>query len=58
MEINTTALVSTPAAHAVARASQRYVYGDFRLVELAGRRNAQESTAQLAAEIVLRTSTW
>ncbi|MDT5012341.1 MAG: hypothetical protein QOH57_3958 [Mycobacterium sp.] len=58
VEINTTALVSTPAARAVARASQRFVYGDFRLVELLGRRNAQESTAQLAAEIVLRTSTW
>ena len=56
--MNTTALVSTPAARAVARASQRYVYGDFRLVELLGRRNAQESTAQLAAEIVMRTSTW
>ena len=40
------------------RASQRFVYGDFRLVELLARRNAQESTAQLAAEIVLRTSTW
>jgi pimeloyl-ACP methyl ester carboxylesterase len=58
VEMNTTALVSTPAARAVARASQRYVYGDFRLVELLARRNAQESTAQLAAEIVLRTSTW
>jgi pimeloyl-ACP methyl ester carboxylesterase len=58
VEMNTTALVSTPAARAVAIASQRYVYGDFRLVELLGRRNAQESTAQLAAEIVLRSSTW
>jgi pimeloyl-ACP methyl ester carboxylesterase len=58
VEMNTTALVSTPAARAVARASQRYVYGDFRLVELLGRRNAAESTAQLAGEIVLRTSTW
>jgi pimeloyl-ACP methyl ester carboxylesterase len=58
VEINTTALVSTPAARAVARASQRYVYGDYRLVEMLGRRNAHESTAQLAAEIVLRTSTW
>ena len=58
VEINTTALVSTPAARAVAKASQRYVYGDFRLVDLLGRRNAQESTAQLAAEIVMRTSTW
>src|SRR6185312_6423664 len=58
VEMNTTALVSTPAARAVAKASQRYVYGDFRLVDLLGRRNAQESTAQLAAEIVMRTSTW
>ena len=58
VEVNTTALVSTPSARNVAKASQRYVYGDFRLVELLGRRNAHESTAQLAAEIVLRTSTW
>ncbi|ABK75569.1 alpha/beta fold hydrolase [Mycolicibacterium smegmatis] len=58
VEMNTTALVSTPAARAVAKASQRYVYGDFRLVEMLGRRNAQDTTAQLAAEIVLRTSTW
>jgi hypothetical protein len=58
VEINTTALVSSPAAHSVAQASQRYVYGDYRVVELLGRRNAHESTAQLAAEIVLRTSTW
>ncbi|MGV0742196.1 alpha/beta fold hydrolase [Mycolicibacterium sp. XJ870] len=58
VEMNTTALVSNPAARAVAKASQRYVYGDFRLVEMLGRRNAQESTAQLAAEIVLRTSNW
>ena len=58
VEINTTALVSTPAAQAVARASQRVVYGDYRVVELLARRNAHESTAQLAAEIVLRTSTW
>lgn len=58
VEINTTVLVSSPAAEQVARASQRYVYGDFRLVELAGRRSAQEATAQLAAEIVMRASTW
>ena len=58
VEINTTALVSTTAAQAVAQASQRYVYGDYRVVELLARRNAHESTAQLAAEIVLRTSTW
>jgi pimeloyl-ACP methyl ester carboxylesterase len=58
VEMNTTALVSTPAAQAMARASQRFVYGDYRVVELLGRRHAKESTAQLAAEIVLRTSTW
>lgn len=58
VEMNTTALVSNPAARAVAKASQRYVYGDFRLVEMLGRRSAQDSTAQLAAEIVLRTSSW
>jgi pimeloyl-ACP methyl ester carboxylesterase len=58
VEINTTALVSSSAAHSVAQASQRFVYGDYRVVELLGRRNAHESTAQLAAEIVLRTSTW
>src|ERR1700744_2870050 len=58
VEINTTALVGNSPAHDVARASQRFVYGDYRVVELLGRRNAQESTAQLAAEIVLRTSTW
>jgi pimeloyl-ACP methyl ester carboxylesterase len=58
VEINTTALVSSPAAAAVARASQRFVYGDFRMAELIGRRNAQESSAQLAAEVVMRASTW
>jgi pimeloyl-ACP methyl ester carboxylesterase len=58
VEMNTTALVSTPAAYAVARASQRFVYGDYRVVELLGRRYVKESTAQLAAEIVLRTSIW
>jgi len=58
VELNTTALVSTPAARAVAKASQRYVYGEYRVVELLGRRNAADSTAQLAAEIVMRTSTW
>lgn len=57
VEMNTTAVVASPAARAMVRASQRFVYGDFRLVESAGRRSAAESTAQLAAEIVLRSST-
>lgn len=58
VEMNTTALVSSTAARAVVRASQRYVYGDFRMVEMLTRRTAHEATAQLAAEIVLRASTW
>lgn len=58
VEINTTVLVSSPAARDVAHQSQRLVYGDYRLVELLGRGNAAESTAQLATEIVLRTSGW
>ena len=56
VEIDTTALVSGAATRAVVKASQRFVHSDFRLVEFAGRRNAAESTAQLAVEIVLRTS--
>lgn len=58
VEVNTTALASSPATRAVARASQRRVYGDYRMVEFTGRRGSPESTAQLAAEIVLRTSSW
>ena len=57
VEIGTTVLVSSPAARAVARNSQRFVYADYRVVDL-GRRNTQESTAQLTAEIVMRTSSW
>jgi hypothetical protein len=55
VEVDTTALVSTRAAHAVARASRRYVHGEFRLVELAGPRTSRHFTAQLATEIVLRS---
>ncbi len=57
VEIGTTVLFSSPSAGAVARASQRFVYAEYRVVHL-GRRTVQESTAQLAAEIILRTSTW
>ncbi len=57
VEIGTTVLVSSAGARAAAAASQRYVYAEYRVVDL-GRRTAQESTAQLAAEIILRTSTW
>ena len=58
VEVATTVLVSSPAAREIARDSQRFVYADYRMVDLLGRRNAAESTAQLAAEIVMRTSTW
>lgn len=58
VEVNTTILVTSPAARALAKASQRFVYSDCRLVEYTGRRNAEVAIAQLAAEIVLRTSTW
>ena len=58
VEVNTTALVTSPASRAMAKASQRFVYSDFRLVEYTGRRNAEVAVAQLATEIVLRSSTW
>lgn len=58
VEVATTVLVSTSALGDAARDGQRYVYGDYRVVDLLGRRNAQESMAQLATEIVLRTSGW
>lgn len=58
VHVDTTALVSTPAAHAVAQASRRYVLGDFRLAELAGWRGSRHFTAQVATEIVLRAHSW
>jgi pimeloyl-ACP methyl ester carboxylesterase len=58
VEINTTVLVSTPAAREQAQSGQRYVYGDFRLVEISGQRGVGDVTAQLASEIVMRTSAW
>src|ERR1700761_2425799 len=43
VEIGTTVLVSSAAAKAVAQASQRYVYAEYRVVQL-GRRTVQQST--------------
>ncbi len=54
VEVDTTALVSSSATQAVARASRRLVQGEFRMAELAGRRTSQYFTTQLAAEIVMR----
>jgi hypothetical protein len=56
--VNTTVLVTSPASRAMAKEGQRFVYSDFRLVDYTGRRNAEVANAQLAAEIVLRTTTW
>jgi pimeloyl-ACP methyl ester carboxylesterase len=57
IRVDTTVLAGSPAALESARRSQRFVHSDCRVVDLV-RRNAAESTAQLAAEIVLRTSSW
>jgi pimeloyl-ACP methyl ester carboxylesterase len=54
VEVDTTILAQGSSAHAVARASRRHVHADFRLVDLAGPRNSQHFTAQLATEIVMR----
>lgn len=54
VEVDTTVLVSCPAAHAVATASRRMVQGEFRLVDLAGPRTSRHFAAQLATEIVVR----
>lgn len=58
VEIATTVLVSLPTVRDAARDSQRFVFGDYRVVEMLGRRSANETTAQLATEIILRTSGW
>lgn len=58
VEIATTVLASSPTVRDMARDSWRFVFGDYRVVEMLGQRNANESTAQLATEIVLRTSGW
>jgi len=57
VRVDTTVLVSSPAAREVARRSRRFVHSDCRVVDLV-RAHGEESTAQLAAEIVLRTSAW
>lgn len=55
VHVDTTALVSTPAARTVARASGRFVHGDFRLADRVGKPNAAEAMSQLVTEIVLRS---
>ncbi|GAC1398787.1 MAG: hypothetical protein NVS4B6_04600 [Mycobacterium sp.] len=58
VNVATTALVSSSAAHSVARASRRHVHGEFRLTELAGPRGSRHFAAQLTTEIVLRSHSW
>lgn len=54
VEVNTTVIVTDSCATSVARASQRFVYGDFRLVTLC----TPCPTVQLSVEIVLRAVCW
>lgn len=51
---DTTALVTSRQVDAVARASRRYVHGEYRLTELAGWRGSRYFTIQLTTEILLR----
>ncbi|MUL44961.1 alpha/beta hydrolase [Mycobacterium sp. CBMA293] len=58
VEISTTAVVTTADARAQVQTGQRFIYGEFRMAEMLDGRPAEEFTAQLANEIVLRSSTW
>lgn len=55
VSVNTTAMAGSPAAHAIARASGRWVRGDFRLVKRVGAASSEDATSQLVTEIVLRS---
>lgn len=54
VQLDTTVLVSTPAAHAAALACRRFIRGDFRLLDAAGRRRSAHFIGQLCTEIVVR----
>ncbi|WP_072687590.1 alpha/beta fold hydrolase [Rhodococcus marinonascens] len=59
VELPTTVMVGSPDRRAEADASGRFVYSDFRVVQLDGVANIPASApAELATEIVLRTSPW
>ena len=51
-------LVTKNLPRAVADTSGRYVYGEFRVVEIDVDNVATEADHELATEIVLRTSLW
>ena len=59
VELPTTVMVGDPDRRAEADASGRFVYSDFRVVQLDGVSNVPAAAAaELATEIVLRTSPW
>lgn len=54
VHVDTTVLVSNPAARAAAQACRGLVRGEFRLLEAAGRRRSTHFMNQLCTEIVVR----
>lgn len=59
VELPTTVMVGSPERRADIDASGRYVYGDLRIVETPATDNVpRDCGAELASEIVLRTSPW
>ncbi|WP_062992817.1 hypothetical protein [Nocardia anaemiae] len=58
VEVAATVLVTKNLPRSVADASGRYVYGEFRVVEIDVDNVATEADHELATEIVLRTSLW
>ncbi|QIS05156.1 alpha/beta hydrolase [Nocardia brasiliensis] len=58
VELPTTVLVTKNLPRSVADASGRFVYGEFRVVDVDVTNVATEADHELATEIVLRTSTW
>lgn len=58
VEVATTVLMNSIAGRRVADDSQRYVYGDYRVVDMPAQQAADDVTAQLITEIILRASSW
>jgi hypothetical protein len=58
VELPTTILVTKNLPRAVADASGRFVYGEFRVVDIDVDNVATEADHELVTEIVLRTSLW
>ncbi|WP_040797394.1 hypothetical protein [Nocardia higoensis] len=58
LELPVTVLVTKGLDRAAAEASGRFVYGEFRIVEIEADNVATDAAHELATEIVLRTSLW